>query len=366
MNVHDLDFAGSSNSIKERLLDSLLSQPNLFIRSQQRGESDLNDAEKRSILSELLENKPSVFLQRYHSLIQRGWLIPCERCLSSTSEFLDCFPSDSERCEPYVRLIRDRPAQHADRDFAIRNRRFMAMQKLKQNGTYFSLEKMRERAPMHFDLMVGGQLLDSEKIHLRPTVEVRQGGEFSNLLEQFDDSQRISDRRKRHLEQYENFMKTDTTDRFMSHVSRRTEVDDEEFEMEFDSDDDEGRAAEAKRKKMLTSSRYTVDKEVPTQYEILDTNELPKSDNVEEETTRQMSELTVEENSQEMNSDEQSTEIPHDALMSEFQSFMETRFLSGDDDQFVNYSEIDNEDPDEIIRWKAQDAEDAYFADVDD
>lgn len=36
---------------------------------------------------------------------------------------------------------------------------------------------------------------------------------------------------------------------------------DDEFEMEFDSDDDEGREAEVKRKRCL--SRYFVDKELP-------------------------------------------------------------------------------------------------------
>lgn len=47
----------------------------------------------------------------------------------------------------------------------------------------------------------------------------------------------------------------------MNHVAWRTEANDDEFAMEFDSDDDEGRAAEAKRKRLL--SRYTVDKDIP-------------------------------------------------------------------------------------------------------
>lgn len=54
----------------------------------------------------------------------------------------------------------------------------------------------------------------------------------------------------------------DRTDRFLSHVSRRIDVENEDFEMEFDSDDDEGREAEAKRVRRL--ARYTVDKELPT------------------------------------------------------------------------------------------------------
>jgi hypothetical protein len=57
-------------------------------------------------------------------------------------------------------------------------------------------------------------------------------------------------------------MKADRSDRLLCHVSRQIDaVDEDEFLMEFDSDDDEGRETEAKRKRRI--SRYFVDKEVP-------------------------------------------------------------------------------------------------------
>ncbi|KAI6234640.1 DUF2052 domain-containing protein [Aphelenchoides fujianensis] len=353
MDVHDLDSASASDANKDRLIDSLLEQKDLFICSQQRGEDELEADEKRRILKELLEQKPAVFLQRYHDHIP--------------PEFLDCFPL-SERCEPFIRLIRERPPKRKDRDFAVRNRRFLAMQKLKEGGDYFSLSKMRERAPMHFDLMVGNHLLDSEKLHLRPTVEPRAGSAFSNLMEQFDESQRISDRRKRHFEQYESFMKTDSTDRFLSHVSRQTEIDDQEFEMEFNSDDSEGRAAEAKRKRTQTLSRYTVDKEVPPQHLLNGVQTALADAEVDEQTARQMSELTVDEPepAEVEESPEPPSELPHDDLMAEFQSFMERRFLSGEDEHFVDYARIDSEETAEMAKWRQQDDEDAYFADLDE
>lgn len=73
-------------------------------------------------------------------------------------EFIDCFPKN-DRCQPYLDLISARKDQ--DNNRLVRNRRFMALQKLKDNGEYFSLEKMRERAPHHWDLMIGDHIPDS-------------------------------------------------------------------------------------------------------------------------------------------------------------------------------------------------------------
>jgi hypothetical protein len=82
----------------------------------------------------------------------------------------------------------------------------MAMQQLKEEGDYFSLSKMRERCPFEFDTMVADHLRDSEKLQLRPTVDSRQDSGFANLMEQFDESQRITERRKRHFAEWENCM----------------------------------------------------------------------------------------------------------------------------------------------------------------
>ena len=47
------------------------------IKNQQRGEEDLSPKEKLSILSELLDHKPAIFLERFHSFLRE--------------EDLDCF-----------------------------------------------------------------------------------------------------------------------------------------------------------------------------------------------------------------------------------------------------------------------------------
>jgi hypothetical protein len=60
--------------MKDLLFEEILSKPDVFYRQQQRDEPDLKYDEKRQILSELLETKPHVFLERYYSLISKGLL----------------------------------------------------------------------------------------------------------------------------------------------------------------------------------------------------------------------------------------------------------------------------------------------------
>lgn len=150
--------------------------------------------------------------------------------------------------------------------------------------------------------------------------------------------------------------------------------------MEFDSDDDEGREAEAKRVRRL--ARYTVDKELPTrkfnqtQLMIFICSEVvsettPSTSgqgNIADETTRQLSELKVVEedtcssiapnNTDAMDS----TGIEHDALIDEFRSIMENRFMCGEDDH-VDYKQIDSDESIQASKWREQDIEDAYFGD---
>jgi hypothetical protein len=59
-----------------------------------------------------------------------------------------------------------------------------------------------------------------------------------------------------------------------------------------------------------------------------------------------------------------STGIEQNAMVDEFRSFMEHRFMSGEDDQFVDYVQIDNDESSvQLSKWKEQELEDAYFAD---
>lgn len=74
------------------------------------------------------------------------------------SDSVDLFAED-ERSQLYMDMIRKRP-EPAEQKTQLRNRRFLAMERLCEQGDYFSLEKMRERAPLLFDTMLDGHLHD--------------------------------------------------------------------------------------------------------------------------------------------------------------------------------------------------------------
>ena len=58
---------GSSLEWRNRVIHSVLGQPTAFFKHQQRGEDDIDDAEKKDIVEKLLKNKPYDFLKRLRS-----------------------------------------------------------------------------------------------------------------------------------------------------------------------------------------------------------------------------------------------------------------------------------------------------------
>ncbi|TKR61377.1 hypothetical protein L596_028495 [Steinernema carpocapsae] len=124
---------------------------------------------------------------------------------------------------------------------------------------------MREREPFLFDKMVGRFLTDEEKVHLRPTVE--NTGTLSGLLEEFDQAQRVSDRRQDELSdgavgKGPHFQRQpmphllaqastsrSVADSILRHADQRMGVDND-FEPEFESDDESEEALKSVARKM--------------------------------------------------------------------------------------------------------------------
>ncbi|KAH7730732.1 Protein R10D12.13 a [Aphelenchoides avenae] len=346
----------------------------VFYKHQQRGEADLTEDEKLQILEKILSTEPTLFLERYHSFI--------------SPDFLHLFPNPDGIASTFIKRIKDSAKADAAQRTLVRNRRFAELLKLRKQGNFFSKEKMREREPLLFDMMVGKYLDDRDKLHLRPTVDSDSGmSAFTGLLQQFEETQQISDRRKRHLTDWQQVSNGDATDRFLSHVDRRTaDADDqspEEFEMEFDSSDEEGRAAEEERKQRQKKRHCARSDETVVMKNFMKAVEKTACFEVEEESDderRAVGELaTMKVTSQrlkpqagseyETSGDEderQATGVPRESLYDEFVSIMEERFLSGKDGQFFDYSKVDtNENDADFRRIHEQDLEDAYFADSD-
>ncbi|KAL3113449.1 hypothetical protein niasHT_013559 [Heterodera trifolii] len=234
--------------------------------------------------------------------------------------------------------------------------------------------------------MVERYMNDNERHQLRPTIEIsKNGDEFSKLLAQFDITQRVSDRRRRYLEEFQTLLdSSEGANKFWSHVENRTvEADEEEkkigtdFTMEFDSSDEEGRQTEQSRIMSERSRHCARDDDTVAMRRFRDRNAALKLKTEDEKASEALHSLhltTKKEIGTEVGEDEWSsgdefdsepTGLLRDQLYNEFISLMEQRFLDGKDVQFFDYSEIDaghglhggyKED-----RIYEQDMEDSYF-----
>ncbi|CAD5233759.1 unnamed protein product [Bursaphelenchus xylophilus] len=331
-----MEPSSSTGEIKE-VFTKILGLSDVFYRHQKKDEPDLEDEERLKILENLFISNPSLFLQRYHRYLDEG--------------DISLFSDDSTNLMYFDMIRKAKLSSEKSRD--LRNQRFLAMQKLKGQGEYFSLDKMRERDPALFDLMLGGHLRDDEKITLRPTEELMDGADYSDYMGEYEQccSEESLAKRKRHLEEFERIMKNDGMDRFLHHVEQH---EDDEFEVEFDSDDDEGRNAEIERQARLLQQRK--DRQVQDKFDL----EAKKKDENDQKTADQMSRLDVSDEKQLDNVSRNSSEdMEHDQRLEEFKSIMEERFLEGKDTQFYDYNQL--EESEEYAKMKEQDEEDKYF-----
>jgi len=123
-----------------------------FFRHQQIGDPDLTKKDKVCIVTDLLENKPSTFLQRFGKFLSEDHL----------AFFEDMSDQDYE-VGFYLREARQRQCKYV-RDQRVKNRRFQAMQKMISAGDeHFSEDSMRQRNPLLYDQLVGQFLTAEEK-----------------------------------------------------------------------------------------------------------------------------------------------------------------------------------------------------------
>ncbi|KAL3082987.1 hypothetical protein niasHS_010789 [Heterodera schachtii] len=324
------------SQIIRKLFESIISKNNVFYKSQQKDEDDLDNAQKTSILCDLYQNKPNIFLERYHQYIK--------------PEFISLF-HDKGCDEFYLNLI-------------IQTQEGPSHSQLLKNFRYLALQELHRE----------------ERHQLRPTIEIsKNGDEFSKLLAQFDITQRVSDRRRRYLEEFQTQLdSSEGTNKFWNHVENRTvEADEEEkkigadFTMEFDSSDEEGRETEQSRI-MSERSRHrhcARDDDTVAMRRFRDRNAALKLKTEDEKASEALHSLHLTQKKEvgtEVDEfDSEPTGLLRDQLYNEFVSLMEQRFLDGKDVQFFDYSEIDaghglhggyKED-----RIYEQDMEDEYF-----
>ncbi|VDL78161.1 unnamed protein product [Nippostrongylus brasiliensis] len=292
----------------EALFERILSKPDVFYRHQQNSEPDLTTEEKRAILQDLLTSRKTVFLQRYGRYMNKE----------------DCALFQAET-DPLIELMVRQIEQRKSDSQNLKNRRFLELRKLKEGGKYFSDEKMREREPYLYDVMVGKFMQEKDRLNLRPSVEREEctEGGWANMLCQFESSREIAQRRNEHHTEWQRDVaqssKAERISRMEAHVSNMLSSQEDELEGEFDDG--------------LDDIREEVDR-----------------------ITREEAELM-----------EDDFDGAPDILRREFQAYMEERFLAGHDSRFYDYDAMDNDvsmaEHDDI---QDRDMEEKWFDDDDE
>ncbi|KAJ1351349.1 hypothetical protein KIN20_007337 [Parelaphostrongylus tenuis] len=198
------------------------------------------------------------------------------------------------------------------------------LQKLKEDGKYFSDEKMREREPYLYDVMVGKFVQEKDRINLRPSVsreECVEGG-WANMMCQFESSREIAQRRNEHHTEWqrdaEQSKKLERISRMEAHVSNMLSSQEDEMADDFDDGFDEMR---------------------------LEVNRISKED-------AEILEDCMDESP--------------DILRREFEAYMQERFLAGKDSGFFDYDTVDHDMTlDECDDIRARDMEEKWFDDDD-
>jgi len=123
-----------------------------FFRHQQIGDPDLTKQDKISIVTDLLENKPSTFLQRFGQFLSEDHLT-----------FFEDMSDQNYEVGFYLKEARQKQCKYVQ-EHRVKNRRFQAMQKMISAGDeHFSEESMRQRNPLLYEQLIGQFLTDEER-----------------------------------------------------------------------------------------------------------------------------------------------------------------------------------------------------------
>ena len=153
-----------ASSLREQVLLRAANSDGHF-KHQQRGEPDLTLEDKLVIVTDLLDNKPSVFLTRFGKYLS-------EADLSHFDALKGDYAIDFHLGEIRQRLNESREQTK------VKNRRYEAMKQLVDGGEYFSEEEMKQRDPLLYEQMVG-QYLNDDEIHAQID---KSDLSFSNIL----------------------------------------------------------------------------------------------------------------------------------------------------------------------------------------
>lgn len=304
------DESHTDDTIKSNMINHLVFENKAYFRSQQINDPDITDNERRTICEELLHQSHKKFLFRFGSHIQEKHLSFFEN---------QRYSSDDEYEIKYLLTQIRTKLKNRVRD--VRNRRYVALQKMLDSTTYFSEKEMMSREPLLYEQLIGRYMTDGER-RLRDGVE----GDtvYSGVL-----LDRIS---KKHVSEL-----------------KEQQENDEQCLAEYDSDG----SADA-------------DHSMGHKNGIINDNLFPQTP---ASFRQHWGEFDIKDcgTSKAVAVPKQNyiTAAEKDLLKEEFIGIMHSKFLSGEDADF-NYADVDDNLDYDHIELQSQDQEDKYFDEDDD
>uniref|UniRef100_A0A336KTA6 CSON014940 protein n=1 Tax=Culicoides sonorensis TaxID=179676 RepID=A0A336KTA6_CULSO len=285
------------------------SKKEVFYKSLQVTDQELNDGEKLEILTNIFNQSRSTFLSRYGKYLKKEHLI-----LFETQED----QADYYEIQHYLNEIVFRLANHEN---LVKNRRFNALQKMIETSEYFSEVEMMRREPVLYHQLVG-QYLTEDEVRERDFEEC-PGDSLVNILLQGIDNRdgraKINENSDENEEDSEKVVKS----------KRKIDTEIEEF----DTDDED---------QMMDDELDNSESFSKSQWGNFDSAETQSGSKTSQDKTKFI--LAPEKH----------------LLQDEFKGIMYANFLSGKDKDF-NYDTIDEDSQydDEILT--SRDMEDKYF-----
>eukprot|EP00455_Lapot_gusevi_P000493 TRINITY_DN10225_c0_g1_i1.p1 TRINITY_DN10225_c0_g1~~TRINITY_DN10225_c0_g1_i1.p1 ORF type:complete len:377 (+),score=20.02 TRINITY_DN10225_c0_g1_i1:77-1132(+) len=316
---------------------------------------------KVEILVNQLESDPALFLERYGSMLSIDQLA-----------FFDGLPRNASITHLLKKFRAEKGPVGGKQS---RNRRLRKLQELTSNSDFFSEQSMQERDPHLFHLYVGQYLSPEEKQAQRQQNGIQT---LSQTLLRCYDLQRAAERNP----QAQDPVRTETdhedvefqTGSLRSHLRRSQQHDDlicsdeSELESEDDLDDDDEDSIRQKRTRYRPSRGPPSPRDPeprPALFGEFDRNgsdSANQMDDTELKDERPHRIRELEESAEDWRLRPlEDREEGKQRLRERFTQIMQERFLRGEDEDFIDYSKIDNEPLYDDLRIIQQDAEDQYF-----
>ncbi|XP_050307847.1 coiled-coil domain-containing protein 97 [Anthonomus grandis grandis] len=287
----------------DNIIRTLVANPDVIFKSQQRGEAEPNDLEKTEIAQQLFDKNKTSFLIKFGKYLDMNQLGFFDKFMEGQFD-----PEGAEEVRIILNSLKADSVRNK-RNVLVKNRRYEALQQMIKDDSYFSEIEMMKRNPLLYEQLVGQYLTDEEKRD-RDKYEMIEGVTFVKIL-------------------------MEGIERDKAELSRKLQQQKEDSQMEESDSSDEDRPVE-EISVSLKSARPSTSRWGEFEEESIQATRSKKSAPMVTGSERLL-------------------------LKQEFVSTMYQNFIDGKDNDFFDYNTVDNNPSYDNISEMDLDAEEKYF-----